>query len=76
MDTVPEDKWSSVKSQVEKKDIELIAFADLEAKGAKVAKKKKYAPVNPEPEDLAVVMYTSGTTGPPKVLLITAMCMP
>ncbi|KAM9770473.1 long-chain-fatty-acid--CoA ligase 1a [Menidia menidia] len=47
--------------------VEILSFKEVEALGKANLKK----PVPPKPEDLAIVCFTSGTTGNPKGALIT-----
>jgi len=45
----------------------LYSFAEIEASGSN----KPHEPIPPKPDDLAIIMYTSGTTQQPKGVLIT-----
>ncbi|EDO46335.1 predicted protein [Nematostella vectensis] len=61
------DVTSEEKQEGERNGIKIISFSDVEAMGKAHPYEKKL----PKPDDLAVVCYTSGTTGNPKGAMIT-----
>ncbi|XP_036919826.1 long-chain-fatty-acid--CoA ligase 5 isoform X1 [Sturnira hondurensis] len=63
MDPLKED----LKERGEKSGVEVLSFSDAE----NIGKENFRKPVPPEPEDLAVICFTSGTTGDPKGAMLT-----
>jgi long-chain acyl-CoA synthetase len=52
-------------------DPNIITFAELEAAGRAAAGDFAGEVANAEPDDVALIVYTSGTTGPPKGAMLT-----
>lgn len=63
MDSFKED----LKERGEKSGVEVLSFADAE----NIGKENFRKPVPPEPEDLGIICFTSGTTGDPKGAMLT-----
>lgn len=63
MDPFKED----LKERGEKSGVEILSFADAE----NIGKENFRKPVPPEPEDLGIICFTSGTTGDPKGAMLT-----
>lgn len=53
-------------------DVKLLSFSQLEEMGRNC--NAKYEMVPPSPEDIAIIMYTSGSTGVPKGVLVPHKC--
>ncbi|XP_053474900.1 long-chain-fatty-acid--CoA ligase 1a isoform X1 [Ictalurus furcatus] len=62
-----EEKESELTARAEKLGIQILSLRELEALGRAYHKR----PVPPTPEDLALVCFTSGTTGQPKGAMLT-----
>ncbi|KAM8783157.1 long-chain-fatty-acid--CoA ligase 5 isoform 1-T1 [Rhynchonycteris naso] len=56
-----------LKQRGEKSGVEMLSFLDAE----NIGKENFRKPVPPEPEDLGIICFTSGTTGDPKGAMIT-----
>ncbi|XP_053524399.1 long-chain-fatty-acid--CoA ligase 5 isoform X2 [Artibeus jamaicensis] len=63
MDPFKED----LKERGEKSGVEVLSFSDAE----NIGKENFRKPVPPEPEDLGIICFTSGTTGDPKGAMLT-----
>ncbi|KAM5320160.1 long-chain-fatty-acid--CoA ligase 5 isoform 2-T4 [Glossophaga mutica] len=67
MDPFKED----LKERGEKSGVEVLSFSDAE----NIGKENFRKPMPPEPEDLGIVCFTSGTTGDPKGVMLTHRCV-
>jgi long-chain acyl-CoA synthetase len=64
---VIDDSAESHRTAAEKEGLTIHTFKEVETKG----NEEPCKPILPEPNDLAILMYTSGTTSRPKGVLIT-----
>ncbi|CAF3777239.1 unnamed protein product [Rotaria sordida] len=60
------NKQEAAKSPLEKNNIEFIPLAKFEEQGKNANIDDEILKKRPKKEDIAVIMYTSGSTGPPK----------
>ncbi|XP_056626580.1 long-chain-fatty-acid--CoA ligase 1a isoform X4 [Triplophysa dalaica] len=64
---IMEDFDSELTAQAQQIGIEILSMKELEA----IGKANHKTPIPPKPEDLALICFTSGTTGNPKGAMIT-----
>nr|XP_055061663.1 long-chain-fatty-acid--CoA ligase 1a isoform X1 [Misgurnus anguillicaudatus] len=64
---IVEDFDSELTAQAQQIGIEILSLKELEA----IGKTNHKTPIPPKPEDLALICFTSGTTGNPKGAMIT-----
>ena len=66
-----EKEKAKIKKIAEEVSIKLMTFEHLISEGKKELEEKEFEIIEPKPEDVYMLSYTSGTTGNPKGVKLT-----